>query len=398
VMPMKMNTELKQRVAVVGAGLTLFRRRMLDTPKELAWIAAKQALDDAGLTLKDVDAVVIGSAPDAFDGVHLKGEYLSEGAGGINKPTMRVYVGGATGVFTPIAGWWHVASGLFDTVLVVAEEKMSSAAKPHPQYVFRYIWDPIVEKPLDPNLIWIFAMEMHRYMNKYNIKKEDIALVSVKNKRNAVDHPSAQLPDPNITVEKVLSSETLVWPVQQLDISPVSDGAAALVLASEKVARRVTDNPVWIDGVGFTLDTTHWTNRELAFPAYVRRAGEMAYKMAGINNPRREIDVAEVYDPFDYKELHHMEGLGLAGRGEAPRLTREGVTQRDGDLPINPSGGLLGVGNPIAAAGLMKVAEIYYQLSGKAGKRQVKKPVYTGLAQAWGDLMQAGTVIVMRNT
>ncbi|MFP3210889.1 MAG: thiolase domain-containing protein [Thermocladium sp.] len=395
---MKMNTELKQRVAVVGAGLTLFRRRMLDTPKELAWIAAKQALDDAGLTLKDVDAVVIGSAPDAFDGVHLKGEYLSEGAGGINKPTMRVYVGGATGVFTPIAGWWHVASGLFDTVLVVAEEKMSSAAKPHPQYVFRYIWDPIVEKPLDPNLIWIFAMEMHRYMNKYNIKKEDIALVSVKNKRNAVDHPSAQLPDPNITVEKVLSSETLVWPVQQLDISPVSDGAAALVLTSEKVARRVTDNPVWIDGVGFTLDTTHWTNRELAFPAYVRRAGEMAYKMAGINNPRREIDVAEVYDPFDYKELHHMEGLGLAGRGEAPRLTREGVTQRDGELPINPSGGLLGVGNPIAAAGLMKVAEIYYQLSGKAGKRQVKKPVYTGLAQAWGDLMQAGTVIVMRNT
>ncbi|MGC8596573.1 MAG: thiolase domain-containing protein [Thermocladium sp.] len=395
---MKMNTELKQRVAVVGAGLTLFRRRMLDTPKELAWIAAKQALDDAGLTLKDVDAVVIGSAPDAFDGVHLKGEYLSEGAGGINKPTMRVYVGGATGVFTPIAGWWHVASGLFDTVLVVAEEKMSSAAKPHPQYVFRYIWDPIVEKPLDPNLIWIFAMEMHRYMNKYNIKKEDIALVSVKNKRNAVDHPSAQLPDPNITVEKVLNSETLVWPVQQLDISPVSDGAAALVLTSEKVARRVTDNPVWIDGVGFTLDTTHWTNRELAFPAYVRRAGEMAYKMAGINNPRREIDVAEVYDPFDYKELHHMEGLGLAGRGEAPRLTKEGVTQRDGDLPINPSGGLLGVGNPIAAAGLMKVAEIYYQLSGKAGKRQVKKPVYTGLAQAWGDLMQAGTVIVMRST
>lgn len=395
---MKMNTELKQRVAVIGAGLTLFRRRMLDTPKELAWIAARQALDDAGLTLRDVDAVVIGSAPDAFDGVHLKGEYLSEGAGGIGKPTMRVYVGGATGVFTPIAGWWHVASGLFDTVLVVAEEKMSSAARPHPQYVFRYIWDPIVEKPLNPNLIWIFAMEMHRYMNKYGVKKEDIALVSVKNKRNAVDHPSAQLPDPDITVEKVLSSETLVWPVQQLDISPVSDGAAALVLASEKVARRVTDNPVWIDGVGFTLDTTHWTNRELAFPAYVRRAGEMAYKMAGVNNPRREVDVAEVYDPFDYKELHHMEGLGLAGRGEAPKLTREGVTQRDGDLPVNPSGGLLGVGNPIAAAGLMKVAEIYYQLSGKAGKRQVKKPVYTGLAQAWGDLMQAGTVMVMRNT
>ena len=121
----------------------------------------------------------------------------------------------------------------------------------------------------------------------------------------------------------------------------------------------------------------------------------MAYRMAGIDNPRRQIDVAEPYDPFDYKELHHMEGLGLAKKCEAPILTREGVTQRDGDLPINPSGGLLGVGNPIAAAGLMKVAEIFWQVRGEAGARQVKKPVCTGLAQAWGDLMQAGTVIVM---
>ncbi len=389
------NLNFKHRVAVVGAGLTLFRSRLLETPQELAWLAAKQALDEAGLTLRDIDCVVIGSAPDAFDGVHMKGEYLAEGAGGIRKPTVRVYVGGATGVFVPIVAWWHVASGLCRRVLAVAEEKMSHAAKPHPQYVFRYIWDPIVEKPLNPNLIWIFAMEMHRYMYKCGVKKEDIALVSVKNKRNACHHPSAQLCMPNITVDDVLKSETLVWPVQLLDISPTSDGAAAVVLASEEEARRITDAPVWIKGIGWTLDTTHWTNRDLAYPEYVRRAAEMAYRMAGIDNPRKQIDVAEPYDPFDYKELHHMEGLGLARRCEAPVLTREGVTQRDGDLPINPSGGLLGVGNPIAAAGLMKVAEIFWQLRGEAGARQVKKPVYTGLAQAWGDLMQAGTVIVM---
>jgi len=379
----------------VGAGLTLFRSRMLETPQELAWLAAKQALDEAGLTLKDIDCVVIGSAPDAFDGVHMKGEYLAEGAGGIHKPVIRVFVGGATGVFVPIAAWWHVASGLCKKVLAVAEEKMSHAAKPHTQYVFRYIWDPIVEKPLNPNLIWIFAMEMHRYMYKCGVKKEDIALVSVKNKRNACGHPSAQLCMPNITVDDVLKSEVLVWPVQLLDISPTSDGAAAVVLASEEEARRITDTPVWIKGIGWTLDTTHWTNRDLAYPEYVRRAAEMAYRMAGIDNPRKQIDVAEPYDPFDYKELHHMEGLGLARKCEAPILTREGVTQRDGDLPINPSGGLLGVGNPIAAAGLMKVAEIFWQVRGEAGARQVKKPVYTGLAQAWGDLMQAGTVIVM---
>lgn len=391
---MKTNINIKNRVAIVGAGLTLFRRRMLDTPKELAWAATKMALESVGLDINDVEAVVIGSAPDAFDGVHMKGEYLADGAGGIKKPTMRVYVGGGTGVFTPIAGWWHVASGLFDVVVAVAEEKMSPA-QPHPQYVFKHIWDPIIERPLGLNLIWIFAMEMHRYMYRYNIKKEDVALVSVKNKANALDHPAAQAAG-KITVEDVLNSEVLVWPVQRLDISPVSDGAAAVVMVSEKIARKLTDSPVWVEGVGWALDSTHWTNRDLSYPKYLEVAARMAYRMAGIENPRKEIDVAEVYDPFDYKELHHMEGLMLARKGEAPILTKEGITQRDGDLPINPSGGLLGVGNPIAAAGLMKVAEIFWQLRYEAGKRQVKKPVYTGLAQAWGDLMQVGTVIVMR--
>ncbi len=121
----------------------------------------------------------------------------------------------------------------------------------------------------------------------------------------------------------------------------------------------------------------------------------MAYKMAGIKNPRKEIDIAEIYDPFDYKELQHMEALQLARPGEAAILTREGVTQRDGDLPINASGGLLGVGNPISAGSTIKVAEIFWQLRGEAGKRQVQKEVNVGLAQAWGDLMQVGTVMVM---
>jgi acetyl-CoA C-acetyltransferase len=117
--------------------------------------------------------------------------------------------------------------------------------------------------------------------------------------------------------------------------------------------------------------------------------------MAGIREPRREIHIVEPYDPFDYKELHHLEGLLLADKGEAPRLTAEGVTARTGSMPVCPSGGLLGVGNPIAAAGLMKVAEIFWQLRGEAGKRQVSGRPITGLAQAWGDLMQVGTVVIL---
>ncbi len=197
-------------------------------------------------------------------------------------------------------------------------------------------------------------------------------------------------------MDDVLRSELLVWPVKRYDVSPPSDGACAVVLASEEVARRYTDDPVWIDGVGWNVDTQYWTNRDLSYPEYLERAARMAYKMAKIEDPRKDLDFAEVYDPFDYKELHHMEGLMLADRGGAPKMTRDGVTQRDGDFPINPSGGLLGVGNPIAAAGLMKVCEVFWQLRGEAGKRQVKKEVNRGLAQAWGDLMQCGTVITMR--
>jgi hypothetical protein len=147
--------------------------------------------------------------------------------------------------------------------------------------------------------------------------------------------------------------------------------------------------------VGWNLDTTYWTNRDLVFPEYVANAARMAYDMAGVKEPRKEIHVAEPYDPFDYKELHHLEGLLLFDRGKAPEAARDGVLNRDGDLPSCPSGGLLGVGNPIAAAGLMKVAELFWQLRGEAGARQVPGTPERGVAQAWGDLMQVGTVVVM---
>ncbi len=376
---------MPRKVCVIGAGMTLFRRRMLETPKELAF---------AGIERKEVDTVVAGSAPDAFDGVHMKGEYLLDGSGGYARPYSRVFVGGATGVYTPIAAWWHVASGLSDVCLAVAEEKMSPL-QPHPQYAFWSIFDHTIERPLGVTLLWIFALEMRRYMHAYNIKEEEIALVSVKNKANAIDHPCAQL-GAKITVEDVMKSEKMVWPVKRLDVSPTSDGAAAVVLASEEIAKRLTKDPVYVAGCGWNIDSTYWTNRDLSYPQYLENAARMAYKQAGIKNPRKEIDFAEVYDPFDYKELHHMEGLQFAKKGEAPKMTASGMTQRNGEFPINPSGGLLGVGNPIAAAGMMKVCEVYFQLTNQAGKRQVKKEVHTGLAQAWGDLMQYSSVLILR--
>ncbi|HEX6207042.1 MAG TPA: thiolase domain-containing protein [Actinomycetota bacterium] len=383
-----------QRVAAVGAGMTRFVRRAQETGKELSWQAARAALEAADMTIDDVDCVVMGTAPDAFDGVHMKSEYLADGAGAWGKPYYRTYVGGGTGVFSTIQGWWQVASGQFDTCLVVAEEKMSST-QPHPQGAFITIFDNMIERPLGPNLLWIFALEMNRYMQVYGLDKADIAAVSVKNKRNAADHPAALLGDADITVEDVLNSETLAWPVQRLDVSPVTDGAVAVVLAADHVAKKKSPMPVWVEGVGWHLDTAYWTNRDLVYPRYVEYAARQAYEMAGIREPRKEIHVAEPYDPFDYKELHHLEGLQLFEKGKAPVAMRDGVLNRDGDLPSCPSGGLLGVGNPIAAAGLMKIAELYWQISGQAGKRQVPGDPRRGVAQAWGDLMQVGTVVVM---
>jgi acetyl-CoA C-acetyltransferase len=330
------------KVACIGAGMTLFRRRLQETGKEMCWEAANMALDQAGLTLKDIDMVVLGSAPDAFDGA--------------KKPYMRVFTGGGTAVFTPIAAWWHIASGLAEKVLVLCEEKMSSVF-PHPQSAFGHIWDPILDRPLKPNLVWIFAMEMNRY---------------------------------------ILNSEVMAWPVQRLDISPPSDGASALVMTSEKVAKKQSDDIAWVDGTGWCIDKTMWTCRDLYFPEYVAKAAKQAYKMAKIDNPRKQINIAEPYDPFDYKECHHTEGLLLCDKGKAPSMTKEGITYRDGDLPICPSGGLLGVGNPIAATMGIKVGELYWQLTQQAGKRQVKNDPDVGVCQAWGDLMQYGSVLVMR--
>ena len=385
---------MSQRVACIGAGMTKFVRRAQESPGELTAEAVRMALDDAGMDIDEIDAVCLGTAPDAFDGVHMKGEHLIAGAGGTNKPYMRHYVGGGTGVMSPIHGWMHVASGKFNTCLVICEEKMSPC-NPHPAGAFLTIFDHTTEQPLELTLIHIFALEMARLMHVYGYTEEQIAEISVMNKRTALDHPAAQLGG-DYTVADVMNSPLLSWPVKRMDISPTSDAAVAIVLTNERIARAKKSTPVFIEGVGYRLDTAYWCTRDLAYPSYVAMAAQDAYKMAGITNPVKDIDFFEPYDPFDYKALHHMNGLLLDKTGRTVKdLLLSGNFQKDGTHPLCPSGGALGVGNPIAATGLMKIAELYFQLSGAAGKRQIPKSLRRGVAQAWGDLMQVGTVVVM---
>ena len=385
---------MSNRVAVIGVGMTKFMRRAQESSGELAAQAVRMALEDAGLDIDDIDAVTLGTAPDAFDGVHMKGEHLIAGAGGANKPYMRHFIGGATGVMSPIHGWMHVASGKYNTCMVVTEEKMSPCT-PHPAGAFITIFDRVTEQPLELTLIHIFALEMARFMHVYGYSERDLAEVSAMIKRNALNHPAAQVAV-DITADDVLNSKLLSWPVKRLDISPTSDAAVAIILANERVARALKKAPVFIEGVGFRLETAYWCTRDLCYPDYVAMAARDAYKMADIVDPARDIDFFEPYDPFDYKALHHLNALLLDKTGRMVRdLFESGNLSCDGTHPMCPSGGALGVGNPIAATGLMKIAELYFQLSGQAGKRQIQRTLRRGVAQAWGDLMQAGTVVVM---
>ena len=165
---------MSNRVAVIGAGMTKFVRRAEENPGELSALAVEMALEDAGLTIDDIDAVCLGTAPDAFDGIHMNGENLIAGAGAAGKPYMRHFVGGGTGVFSPIHGWMHVASGKFDTVLVVTEEKMSPT-HPHPAGAFLTIFDHTTEQPLELTLLHIFGIEMCRFMHEYGYTEEELA-------------------------------------------------------------------------------------------------------------------------------------------------------------------------------------------------------------------------------
>jgi acetyl-CoA C-acetyltransferase len=242
-----------------------------------------------------------------------------------------------------------------------------------------YETDPTWERPNTyVNDITSSGFQMRAYMDKYNLQAEDIAKVAVKNRKNAVKNPLAleEAQNPEISIEKVLESEIYSDPVTEMMVGQPCDGVAALLLAPERQALKITDKPVWITGVGYNQETYYIGERELFKSNSMEKAGKMAYDMAGIKKPNEEINVAEIHETCAHEELILAEALGLAENGKAAELN----SNIDGDLPINPSGGALG-GNPPCAAGLIRVIEAVKQLRGEAGEYQVngvKKAVATG--------------------
>lgn len=381
---------MKRNVGVIGTGQTVtkMRREDVDFPG-LCYEAASRALDDAGITLEDVDAVVFGSSPEYFEGVNAPEKWCLEASGGYLKPHFRVHTGGTVGAATGISGYYHVASGLFDVVLAVTGDKLSEGEV---QLCLSTVYDPIFGRDFACGAPSAVAMQARQYQTKYGITDEQVAKAAVYNRKNAQNNPYAQL-QLDLTVEQVLASPPISTPIKLLEACPASDGAASMVFACEKRAKELCDRPAWIKGVSAMAEGTMYTYRSWAEPIALITAAQRAYFQAGITNPRKQLDVVEMYNAFAVQDLLWAEALSLCNRGDAGRLIDSGAMYMDGDIPCNPSGGVLSA-NTIGATAMVRQVEACLQVMGKAEKRQVPG-ASTALAHGWGGGIQFQTVMIV---
>ena len=365
------------RAAIIGVGMTKVEKsKVRETFADMAWEAVNKALADAGMTIDDIDNVVTTSS-DFWDGRTISCMAVGDASGAADKNISCVEGDGTFGAFY---GYTRALSGSYKTTLVTGHSKGSQCVS---SLITNASFDPIYDRELGMDMITACAMQANAYMNRTGLRPEDMAMVSVKNHRNAFKNPMAQLPM-NITVSDVIKSEMIADPLHKLDCSPVSDGCCAVIIANESVATKFKQKPVWIRGLSFCTDSFFFGDRDLARSNALVEAAKNAYKMAGIKNPKKEIDIVELYDAFTYQELLWLEEMGLAGYGKAAKLLEAGEFNMDGPLPVNPSGGLL-AGHPVIAAGLYRIAEVVMQLRGDAGEHQVKK-AKTGLAHGVNGL------------
>jgi len=382
---------MSEEVAIVGIGCTGFKPITPDISyKELMFEAATRAYEDAGgiNPRKDIDGFV-SCAEDYWEGHSIFDEFAPDQIGAALRHLFTVSSDGLIGLAT---GYMLIKTGQLNTVVVEAHSKVSDVITF--TGIVNFGLDPIYNRPLGGHPYYMAGLEMTRFLHETGNTKEQCAQVVVKNKRNALLNPNAAH-GASVTIEDVLRSQTYFYPLNCLDVSPRADGGVVMVLASESYARKITDQPVWIRGVGWISDTSYPESREWGRAIYAELAADMAYKMAGIRNPQKEVDFAEIDDSFSYKELQHMEALKLCGRGEAGKLTELGESEIDGDIPINASGGLLGMGYAIEASGAHRVLEAVLQLRGQAGKHQICD-VSTGIAQSWRGIPTAtGAVAVL---
>lgn len=363
--------------AIIGFGQTDFVTRRLDvTYPELVGEGARLAMRDAGLEMPDIDAVVIPLAPDALIGVGNGERWVVETLGVTGKPVMRVNTGGATGMTAVQAGYVHVASGQFDVVLVAGADRVSESASA--QAVLNKMWDVGYERLYPLNTITMLALSAQRYLQRYGATERDLANVIVKARDHAARNPHAHLRTP-VTVDDVLATRMISWPLRLASLCPSSTGAAAVVIASADAVARTKRTPAWFRGIAQSSETFWMGDRvgprsvgDHADAPALAEAIARAYGQAGIVEPTKEIQVGELYAPFSSTELHVIEAAGFCNVGESFRRINGGEFGLGHRGPVvNPSGGVM-CANPIAVTGLVRAGEASLQVTGRAGEHQVE--------------------------
>jgi len=379
---------VSDRVAVAGVGFTPPRRLSPDASyREMTFDAATRAYADAGIGYGDVDSF-ISVCEDIHEGTSITDEYTPDQLGAVLRPVQTIAGDGIQGVAT---GLMLIRSGIADLVAVEAHCKTSNILRHHE--VLDLAFDPIFERPLGAYAHYVAALEMRRYLHDTGTSEEAVAQVVVKNRGQALANPLAAFAAA-LSPDAVLASPPVAEPLRELEVSAYADGAVVIVLASEEAARRAA-KPVWIRGIGWISDSPWLASRDWSTASYARLASEMAYKMAGIGAPASEIRFAEIDDTYAYKELQHMEAAGLAPAGEAGRMTLNGETALRGRLPVNPSGGSLGMGYCYDTSAFYRTVEAVRQIRGEAGRAQVSDAM-TGLVISWrGVPTQTGGALVL---
>ena len=360
-------------MAVVGVAQTEHGILLNETVRGLIYKVTKELLGEAGLSTKDIGTIVT-STSDFWQGMGCSNVFYYDAAGAYLKDSPKAEEDSALAF---IYGCMRILSGHFDIATVVSATKFSEI--PSLTDLTSLQGDPFYQRWIGLNDFSAAALQAQEYMNKYGVTDEQRAKVVVKNLKNALNNPYAHR-KMDLTVEDVLKSEIVAHPLRKLECSDGSDGACAVLLASEKNAKEITDTPAWVKGVGWNVDHYFLGDRDLLNVVALKLAAEKAYKMSGIEHPEKQVNVAEICEPFSTQELLWCEHLGFCKRGEAARLLEEGATDMNGELPVNPSGGVLST-NPFVARGLIRIGEAALQIMGKAGKRQVPG-VETALAHS----------------
>jgi acetyl-CoA C-acetyltransferase len=378
-----------RRSAIVAVGQTDHRSRRLDVSiPELVREAVDRCLGSKDVSFDQIDAVVIGNM-ELFEGINMPEQWMVAAMGAAGKPVYKLNTGGTVGASVAVACDYLISSGLHDVVLGIGYEKQSEGET---QSAITTVGDPVWERSVMAGAIGNFAVMASTYVRQSGVTPTQAAKVAVKARRNACLNPHAHLKIPDITVEKVINSRVLAEPVRLLDMCPQSDGACAVLVASEGLAERMTPRPAWVVATATAHDQQFMGDSpaRLADMRSLQAASKKAYDKAGISDPRRDLDVAEIYEPATYAELAMYENLGFCGKGKGGELIDAGVTEIGGELPVNPSGGVLAT-NPVGATALIRVGEAALQVMGEAGEHQipgVKRALATGYGgNAWTEVL-----------